>query len=604
MTDTGHSAKATERLHQDGIVAFCEGNYTEALRLLGQANLLSPNNIEIMCDTAHAHLHLGQRDQAFRLYRRLWERDVRSADVAFNLALLLLDQGQCDEALAAIRVITEEEIEIEPGRYYLGLLYPSAKAFLAECHLYHGIANCELGQGRKAIEHFNRALEFNPRLFSAHQALIQCLMSEQQWEGAYERCRDLLALAPSVDHLAGVRVSLARAHFEMGRTDQAVTQIQEVLSRDPGHREALEALRHFEEKTGSRLISRPTQRVSKAEVASPLFGLTRPAALAPDLEDSELVIIGQSQAMRRVMRHARLAAASNATVLLTGENGTGKELIARAIYLYSPRRDKPMVTVNCAALPETLLESELFGHERGSFTGAHEQKKGRFEIADNGTIFLDEVGEMSLALQVKLLRVLQEKEFTRVGGTETLKVDVRIIAATNLDLQREVATGRFRQDLFYRLNVLPINLPPLRERREDIPLVVEHFLRRFSGPGRAGSRQFTEEEMEIIMDHPWPGNVRELENFIERAVVMGQSGQQLVEEIHHLHRRDQLDRSLPEEREPPCHSGNISLEEVERNHILRVLDECNGNQKRASEILGINPSTLWRKMKKYQKGGE
>jgi transcriptional regulator with PAS, ATPase and Fis domain len=258
-----------------------------------------------------------------------------------------------------------------------------------------------------------------------------------------------------------------------------------------------------------------------------------------------------------------------------------------------------MIAVNCAALPETLLESELFGHEKGAFTGAHAQKRGRFELADEGTLFLDEVGDMSLALQVKLLRVLQEQEFTRVGGTETIHVDVRTIAATNQDLHRLVEEGRFREDLFYRLNVLPIAVPPLRERREDIALMAEHFLRRYGGSGRGEPRALSSEEMEILMDYAWPGNVRELENFIERACVMGHSDQQLIEEIHRLRHR-----------EPTAHvdksSGQFevrrdqSLAEVERAYILHVLERTEGSQRRASEILEINPSTLWRKLKRYQ----
>lgn len=232
-------------------------------------------------------------------------------------------------------------------------------------------------------------------------------------------------------------------------------------------------------------------------------------------------IIGKSPAMEKVFYVVEKIAPSRSTVLITGESGTGKELIAKAIHYQSLRRDKPFVSVNCGALPETLLESELFGHERGAFTGAIQQRKGRFELAHEGTLFLDEISEIPLHLQVKLLRVLQEMEFERVGGTQTIRVDVRIIAATNRDLKKEVELGRFRSDLFYRLNVVNIHLPPLRERVEDIPLLVTHFLDKYSKEsGRETSLTVDKETMKCLMEYRWPGNVRELENVIERAVLL------------------------------------------------------------------------------------
>lgn len=232
-------------------------------------------------------------------------------------------------------------------------------------------------------------------------------------------------------------------------------------------------------------------------------------------------IIGKSQAMEKVFYIVEKIAPSKSTVLITGESGTGKELIAKAIHYQSPRRDNPFVSVNCGALPETLLESELFGHERGAFTGAVQQRKGRFELAHEGTLFLDEISEMPLHLQVKLLRVLQEMEFERVGGTQTVRVDVRIIAATNRDLKKEVEAGRFRSDLFYRLNVVNIHLPPLRERVEDIPLLVAHFLDKY-GKETADGKTFKvdREAMKCLMEYWWPGNVRELENVVERAILL------------------------------------------------------------------------------------
>lgn len=235
-------------------------------------------------------------------------------------------------------------------------------------------------------------------------------------------------------------------------------------------------------------------------------------------------IIGKSPAMQKVFYTIEKVAPSRSTVLITGESGTGKELIAKAIHYHSPRKGKPFVSVNCGALPETLLESELFGHERGAFTGALQQRKGRFELAHEGTLFLDEISEMPLHLQVKLLRVLQEMEFERVGGTQTVRVDVRIIAASNRDLKKEVEAGMFRSDLFYRLNVVNIHLPPLRERREDIPLLVTHFLEKYSKEtGYSEPLKVDRDAMQCLMEYNWPGNVRELENVIERAILLSSS---------------------------------------------------------------------------------
>src|SRR6476620_1762402 len=231
-------------------------------------------------------------------------------------------------------------------------------------------------------------------------------------------------------------------------------------------------------------------------------------------------IIGRSEAMLAVFKLIETVAKTSSTILLTGESGTGKGLVAQAIHFHSLRREKPMVSLNCGALPETLLESELFGHMRGSFTGADTNKKGLLEVAEHGTIFLDEIGEMSAVMQVKLLRVLQERRFRRVGGLEELQADIRVIAATNQDLTRLVAEGRFREDLFYRINVIPIHLPPLRDRREDVPLLAEHFLAKYSGQMEKLVNTISRPAMDLLQKHEWPGNIRELENVIERAVAL------------------------------------------------------------------------------------
>jgi len=315
----------------------------------------------------------------------------------------------------------------------------------------------------------------------------------------------------------------------------------------------------------------------------------------PDVEPGS--IIGQSLVMEKVLEEVDRVAPSRSTVLLRGESGTGKELIARAIHHRSPRAQKPFVKLNCAALPETLLESELFGHERGAFTGALRERKGRFELAHGGTLFLDEIGDLTPSTQVKLLRVLQERKFERLGGTRTITVDVRIIAATNQDLERAVKEGHFREDLYYRLNVVPIHLPPLRERREDIPLLVGHFLERFNREN--GKRvKISAAAMDVLLDYPWPGNVRELENCVERMVVMVQRDIIMPEEIP-------LPPGAPSQGIPgaPLQEKTLTLpqtlEEIERERILKALQRCGGVQARAARLLGITARQLGYKIRKY-----
>jgi DNA-binding NtrC family response regulator len=298
-------------------------------------------------------------------------------------------------------------------------------------------------------------------------------------------------------------------------------------------------------------------------------------------------VVGRSPALGDVLRLVDRVAPTEARVLLVGESGTGKELIARTIHRRSPRRDAPFFAVNCGALTESLLESELFGHERGAFTGAVATKKGIFEVADGGTLLLDEITETSAAFQTKLLRVLQENEFMRVGGTRALKVDVRIISASNRDVRRTISDGRFREDLFYRLSVVRIDLPPLRERAEDIPLLAAHFLAAYSAQIKKRVRGFHPDAMDHLVRYTWPGNIRELENVIERAVIMTEDGDEILLE--------DLPADLSEAR--PQQAGPMAeVTNVERDVILRTLRDCAGNRSLAAKKLGIGRRTLYDKL--------
>ncbi|KPJ60409.1 MAG: hypothetical protein AMJ46_06530 [Latescibacteria bacterium DG_63] len=303
-------------------------------------------------------------------------------------------------------------------------------------------------------------------------------------------------------------------------------------------------------------------------------------------------IITKNPKMQKVLELVRSVAKTASTVLIEGESGTGKELIARAIHSCSARRKNPFVAVSCAALPETLLETELFGHEKGAFTGAIASKKGRFELADKGTVFLDEIGEISLQTQVKLLRFLEEKEFTRIGGTKPASVDVRILSATNKNLGKLVGEEKFREDLYYRLNVVCIKLPPLRERMEDIPLLTEHFLEKYRIENDKEIRGISEEAMELLLRYGWPGNVRELENAIESAVVVTKGS--LIEP-------QDLPGTVTSLEEKGYRLGKSkSLHDMEKEYISYMLEACGWNVKKCAETLGIDRTTLYNRMKKYR----
>ncbi len=309
-------------------------------------------------------------------------------------------------------------------------------------------------------------------------------------------------------------------------------------------------------------------------------------------------IIGKSKAMKEIFKIVQQVADTRSTVLIMGESGTGKELISRAIHYHSNRKNYPFVTINCAAIPETLIESELFGHERGAFTNAIEKKLGRFELAHQGTLFLDEIGELSLTTQAKILRFLEEKEFTRVGGSKTIKVDVRLITATNRELTQLIKKGQFREDLFYRINVVPITLPPLRERKEDIPLLVDHFIKKFNEENNKNVRGVSKEALELMMNYDWPGNVRELENLIERSIALTSNEYiqpiELPSSFTQVSKTNDLKESIL--------TGKLSFlkaeEEFEKEVILDALKRSNYVQSHAAELLGVSRRILKYKMDK------
>jgi DNA-binding NtrC family response regulator len=342
--------------------------------------------------------------------------------------------------------------------------------------------------------------------------------------------------------------------------------------------------------------------LKKAEEFTQLLRVNR--FLSQDNEDTSYELLGQSPAMENLRQLVRKVARTLATVLIQGESGTGKELVARALYRESTRANAPFIRVNCAAIPENLIESEFFGHEKGAFTGAMAKREGRFELAHGGTILLDEISEISSTVQAKLLRVLQERELERVGGNRTIKVDVRVIATTNRNLELSVQKKEFREDLFFRLNVVPIRVPPLREHAEDVPFLAEEFMRRFSRKHGIKVHGFSDEAMRVLKEHRWPGNVRELQNVIERAVIL--SGDTGMLEADHLgmagsHSAPAAAAAVPTDHdEHALAEGELpKLAEMEKRHILAMLDHCHGNRTHAAKLLDISIRTLRNKLHEY-----
>jgi DNA-binding NtrC family response regulator len=317
-------------------------------------------------------------------------------------------------------------------------------------------------------------------------------------------------------------------------------------------------------------------------------------------------IVGQSKPMQDLFRQMELVAPARANVLMISESGTGKELVANALHENSPRRDKRFLPINCAAIPSEILESELFGHEKGAFTGASARKRGKFELADGGTVFLDEIGELPQEMQAKLLRVLEQQEFMRIGGTDTIRVDIRVIAATNSDLEAAVEAGKFRSDLYYRLKVVTVRIPPLRERREDIPLLLKHFLEIYGEENQRKNLRFSAEAMRKLVQAPWEGNVRELRNLVESVAVLAPQDEVRVEDLPEEYREEPPTADAPATSASPVPLGTegLTMEEIERRAILNALERTGGNRTRAASLLGIGLRTLQRKLKEYRLAGK
>lgn len=612
-----------------GMRLFKSHRYRDALEAFVRALELEPGDPDLLRIIGHAYFHLRQPSEAEAYYRQLGEWP--GSEAAFNLGQIALASSRFGLARRTFARLLERPIRIVPGEFYFGIFFSSDTQLHAECHFYSALAAWNAHEPGAAEHYFQRALALVPDHLRALRYLGNLRFQQRRFEQAEADLRRYIELYGDTEMpdktTLEVMHQLGLTCEALGRNDDAIELFKTILNFRPGHPGAVFNLnRLYEEKGIYNDGAQPLRPEISAdeEGASTIFGLSSSEKDERDeqvgsLKIGELTIIGKSKEMVRVLRVARLASASDATVLLTGENGTGKEMIARAIMLHSARRDRPFVAVNCAALPQTLIESELFGYVKGAFTGAADRKHGYFEAADGGTLLLDEIGELDLNMQVKLLRVLQEREFIPVGGERSVNVDVRIIAATNKKLSEMVEAGLFREDLYYRLNVLPIHVPPLRDRPEDIQLLAGYFIRKYSKGAVRPESLLNEEDLKRLSEYRWPGNVRELENIIERGIVLGRRYHMLLEEQMLLHQHSEQPRSAPvAEIEPDrpatrAELGNatmtepeeelwvpLTLQELERRHIQSTLRHTEGNRSKAARLLGINPTTLWRKIKTYE----
>ncbi len=597
----GAVQEALEKETMDGMDAFEEGEYVEALKLFKAVVKKKPFSAFSIRDAGHAAFHLQDFNMAVDYYAKALKIQPNQLDTHFNIGLMHMKRGHVNDAMFSFMETLHLIHPITPGSYYLGLFH-SSESLTFQCHLNLGALYKERGELEKALEQYQLVIGGNPVNVMALGSIGECLMALERYDEAIKVYKKALKIFPVGEERLNIQNGLGIGYFKKGDLEKAVAEFKAVLKVNPGHVNAvynLGQVYYHEGLTGRMKEDYEDFVKSSKDAASILFSISKSmvSVAASDkgrlLEESNL--IGNSLPMRKIQDLIKRAAASDATVLILGENGTGKELVARAVHQQSGRHDKPFVPIACAALSESLLESELFGHEQGSFTGAIGQKKGKFEIADKGTIFLDEIGDISLATQVKLLRVLQEREFQRVGGNDTLKVNIRVICATNRNLKKAIQNGRFREDLFYRLNVIVIEMPPLREREGDMILLIRYFLERMRGKKPNRFEGVSAKALEILQRHRWPGNVRELENVIERIVTLNDDI--LIQPQHLPPEITNFNSDLSHYTQTMPNAG--VLETVEKDMILRILKDLRFNKKRAANKLGISRPTLYQKMRKY-----
>jgi two-component system response regulator AtoC len=579
------------------IKAFQRGDYGAAM----QALKALPASAQALAWQGHALFFSGREAEALVQYQAALKSDPNLWDARYQSGSLAFTRGQYDEAAEAFAAVKDQVVALK-GHPLEPLFGGDSGQAQASASLYLGLSLKALGRTAEAEAALLDAIRLDNSNPLPYGVLGDLLVADSRYFQAADSYQLALDKVQDPASLAALRNDLGVAYFRGGELEKAAEAFKAVLKEHPDDANAVHNLGMLYLKQGLgeelRQDLREFLKADKAELL--LLGLTRSlvaGARSQAAEPQRWGLVGQSQSLRDVLDLVGSAAASDANVLILGENGTGKELVARAIHLAGPRAGKPFVAVNCAALPETLLESELFGHEKGAFTGAATAKLGRFELAAGGTLFLDEIGDLQPSLQVKLLRAVQEKSFERLGGTHTINAGFRLVTATHRDLRRDVVEGRFREDLFYRLFVIPIHLAPLRERPEDIQPLAEHFLARQAAARGRRFKRLSAGALERLRGHGWPGNVRELENLIERAVAM-HDGEELLEKQLLFGPAAAAPSSSP----APAAEALPGLKPTERAERQAILDQwlASGRQaERAAKELGMSRATFYRKIEKY-----
>ncbi len=597
----GMSYEPLEKATLEGIEAFEQGEYAQAFELFKITLKKRPSSFFAFRDMGHAAFHLQQDDKALEYYETALKLRHDLLDVRFNIGLIHLKRGRVGDAMFFFSETIRLIHPLTPGSFYLGLFH-TQESLRNQCHLNMGMLFKQRGEVEKALEQYQTVVRETPKNVLALGGLGDCWMTLERYDEAIQVYKKALKILPEGDEKLNIQNDLGVCYFKKSEMEKAIAEFKAVLQKSPNHVNAIYNLGqvYYHEGLTGRMQQDYEEFVkSSANAASILFSLSKSmvsAASAPERRGEETLLVGESVSMKKIQNLIKRAAASDATVLVLGENGTGKELVARSIHELSARHDKPFVPIACSALTESLLESELFGHEKGSFTGAVGQKLGKFEVANQGSVFLDEIGEISLSTQVKLLRVLQEREFERVGGNQAVKVDIRVIAATNRDLKLAILEGKFREDLFYRLNVIVIEMPPLRVREGDLPLLVKHILAKLKLKRQTRFEGINEEVLRIMRQYRWPGNVRELENVIERIVTLNDD---LMIKPEHLPTELAGTSFFPLSTKDSALPSSGVLKSVEKDMIIKVLKESRFNKKEAAERLGISRPTLYQKIRKY-----
>ena len=585
----------------EGIEAFEQGEYAEALGLFKATLKKRTSSFFAYRDMGHAAFHLQQDEKALEYYETALKLRHDLLDVRFNIGLIYLKRGRVGDAMFYFSETLRLNHPLTSGSFYLGLFH-TQESLRNQCHLNMGMLFKQRGEVEKALEQYQIVVREAPKNILALGGLGDCWMTLEKYDEAIQVYKKALKILPDGVEKLNIQNDLGVCYFKKSEMGKAIAEFKEVLRKNPNHVNAIYNLGqvYYHEGLTGRMKQDYEEFVKSSDnAASILFSLSKSmvsAAAAPERSAEETHLVGESVPMKKIQDIIKRAAASDATVLVLGENGTGKELVARSIHELSARHDKPFVPIACSALTESLLESELFGHEKGSFTGAIGQKLGKFEAANKGSVFLDEIGEISLSTQVKLLRVLQEREFERVGGNQSVKVDIRVIAATNRDLKLAIQEGKFREDLFYRLNVIVIQMPPLRDRDGDLAPLVKHILAKLKLKRQTRFEGITDEALRIMRQYRWPGNVRELENVIERIVTLNDDKMIKPE---HLPAELAGTSFLPPSAIDSILPSSGVLKSVEKDMIIKVLQESRFNKKEAAERLGISRPTLYLKIRKY-----